>query len=102
MSEICPKCGLPKEICACGAIEKETSKRLKIYTTRKRFNKLVTIIVGLGQHSELKEVVKELKHKLACGGSVKGEIVVLQGDHKRKAVEYLVKLGYPRENITVV
>lgn len=100
MSEICPKCGLPKEICACGAIEKETSKRLKIYTTKKRFNKLVTIIKGV-EESELKPVMKELKHKLACGGSVKDGAVVLQGDHKPDIADTLVKMGYPRENITI-
>ncbi|OIO26884.1 stress response translation initiation inhibitor YciH [Candidatus Micrarchaeota archaeon CG_4_10_14_0_2_um_filter_55_9] len=100
MSEICPKCGLPKEICACGTIDKETSKRLKIYTTKKRFNKLVTIVSGLEQN-ELKPVMKELKHKLACGGSVKDDAVILQGDHKRDVVEHLIKLGYPRENIVI-
>jgi translation initiation factor 1 len=100
MSKICPKCGLPKEICACGAIEKETSKRLKVHTTKKRFNKLVTIIKGV-EEAELKPVMKDLKHKLACGGSVKDGAVVLQGDHKSDIADILVKMGYPRENIVI-
>ena len=45
--------------------------------------------------------MKELKHKLACGGSVKDDAVILQGDHKRDVVEHLIKLGYPRENIVI-
>ena len=100
MSEICAVCGLPKEIDACQTIEKETSHRLKVYSTKKRFNKLVTIVEGL-EGDELTEVTKELKHKLACGGSSKEGYVVLQGDHKEKVIDYLVKLGYGRAMITV-
>ncbi len=98
MSEICSTCGLPKEICACQTIEKETTTKLKVYTTKKRFNKLVTVVVGL-QGGELDLAAKELKRKLACGGSVKDGVIVLQGDHLSRTIEYLVKLGYPREII---
>lgn len=98
MSEICSTCGLPKEICACQTIEKETTTKLKVYTTKKRFNKLVTVVEGL-QGVELDTGAKELKRKLACGGSVKDGVIVLQGDHLQKTIEYLVKLGYPREII---
>ncbi|MFA4946555.1 MAG: stress response translation initiation inhibitor YciH [Candidatus Micrarchaeia archaeon] len=100
MSEICNKCGLPKEICACQTIEKETSKHIKVYTTKKRYNKLVTILEGL-EADELKKVAKDLKHALACGGSSKDGFMILQGDHKRQVVEHLVKTGYPRDAITV-
>ena len=70
MSEICKTCGLPKEICACQTIEKETTTQIKVYSTRKRFNKLVTIVEGL-KENEATDVAKELKRKLACGGSSK-------------------------------
>ena len=98
MSEICNICGLPKELDACQTIEKETSQRLKVYTTKKRFNKLVTIVEGL-KGAELEEVTKELKHKLACGGSCKEGFIVLQGDHKGKVITHLATLGYAKENI---
>jgi len=98
MSEICPKCGLPLDICACQSIQKQTTQSIKIYATKKRFNKLVTIVEGLSD-SELKETAKTLKHKLACGGSYKDGIVVLQGDHKSKAREILVSIGYPEDTI---
>ncbi|MFH0713012.1 MAG: stress response translation initiation inhibitor YciH [Candidatus Micrarchaeota archaeon] len=99
MSEICPKCGLPLDICACQSIQKETTQKIKIYTTKKRFNKLVTIVVGLGGEA-LKETAKSLKHKLACGGSAKDGVIVLQGDHIAKTKEILVSLGYLEEMIT--
>ncbi|MFH1779980.1 MAG: stress response translation initiation inhibitor YciH [Candidatus Micrarchaeota archaeon] len=97
----CNVCGLPKEICACQTIEKATSANIKIYTTRKRYKKLVTIIEGLSG-SELNNTAKELKHKLACGGSAKNSIIVLQGDHKDSVVDYLVKLGYSKDAIKVL
>lgn len=101
MPHTCSKCGLPKDICACEAIEKETTQKLKVYTTQKRFRKLVTIVAGL-EGEELESTAKELKRKLACGGSSKEGVVVLQGDHKEKVRQHLVSLGYPREAITVV
>lgn len=98
MSEICSTCGLPKEICACQTIEKQTTTKIKVYTTKKRFNKLVTVVEGL-QGEELDVAAKELKRKLACGGNAKDGVVVLQGDHLKKTIEYLVKSGYPRDII---
>lgn len=101
MPQICNKCGLPKDICACEAIEKETTQKIKVYTTQKRFRKLVTIVEGL-EGEELSNTAKDLKRKLACGGSSKDGMIVLQGDHKEKVRLFLVSLGYPREAITVV
>ncbi|MEW5955325.1 MAG: stress response translation initiation inhibitor YciH [Candidatus Micrarchaeota archaeon] len=98
MSEICSKCGLPKEICACQAIGTETAQPLRVYTAKTRFNKLVTVIEGISGH-ELERATKELKHKLACGGSCKDGRIVLQGDHRSKVTDALVKLGYPQEII---
>lgn len=101
MGEICPKCGLPKEICACGALVKEQVTRIRVYSTKKRFGKLVTIIEGLGT-SELEGTMRELKRSLACGGTAKGGIIILQGNHKRRVYEMLPKLGYDAKSIDVI
>jgi translation initiation factor 1 len=90
---------LPKEICACQAIEKDTSQRIRVYSRRERFKKFVTIVEGL-RGDELERAAKELKRLLACGGTAKAGVIVLQGDHTRKTVDFLVKLGYPRELIS--
>ena len=100
MPEICPTCGLPLDICACQSIQKQTSQSIRVYTTKKRFNKLVTIVEGL-KGDALKETAKTLKHKLACGGSHKDGVIVLQGDHKSKTREILISMGYPEETIRV-
>ena len=100
MAEICAKCGLPKEICACQEIVKDTTQRIKVYSRRERFKKFVTIVEGLSG-KELAHAAKELKHLLACGGTAKNGLIVLQGEHKEKTAGYLVKLGYPRDLINI-
>ena len=100
MSEICPKCGLPLEICACEALEKEESRKITVYETKKKFRKLVTVIEGLDD-ADLSKTAKSLKQKLACGGTAKDGIIILQGAHKDKVKNILVSLGYLAESISV-
>ncbi|HLD97007.1 MAG TPA: stress response translation initiation inhibitor YciH, partial [Candidatus Nanoarchaeia archaeon] len=65
MSEICPKCGLPKPICVCETIAKE-SQRIRVYIVKKKFDKYSTIVEGLEEKSiDIKDVAKKLKSYLA-------------------------------------
>ncbi|MEK6954370.1 MAG: stress response translation initiation inhibitor YciH [Candidatus Micrarchaeota archaeon] len=98
MSEICPKCGLPIDIHACDELAKASVAQIRVYTTKSRYQKLVTIVEGL-KGEELESTTKELKHKLACGGTHKDGMIVLQGDHKMRTAEHLVKLGYSKDVI---
>ena len=71
MGEICDKCGLPKDICVCETIAKE-SQRIRVYIVKKKFDKYSTIVEGLEEKSiDIKDVAKKLKSYLACGGTVK-------------------------------
>lgn len=65
---------------------------------KRRFGKYVTIVSGLSG-VEVKEVAKALKNELACGGTYKGNEVELQGDHRKKIKDVLVKLGFEPETI---
>jgi translation initiation factor 1 len=100
MTEICPNCGLPKDICACETIAREEEK-IKVSFTRKRFGKKVTLIEGISRDVDSKGILKELKTKFACGGTIKNGVIELQGDHRRKIREMLVKLGFPGDKIEV-
>jgi translation initiation factor 1 len=100
-SDICPICGYPKEICVCDAINKDSVQKIKVYVTKKKFGKLVTIVQGIDKKA-LIDIGKELKRKMACGGSMKEGIVILQGDHRKRVKETLISLGYPEENISVI
>jgi len=100
MAEICPNCGLPKDICACETIAKEEEK-IKVSSERKRFGKRVTIIEGISKDVDAKGILKELKTKLACGGTIKDNVIELQGDHRRKIREILVRLGFQDDRIEI-
>lgn len=91
----CNICGLPKSLCTCEVIDREAQK-IKIYMTRRRFGKPVTIIEGIDAKSG-KSLVKDLKRKLACGGSYKDNHIELQGDHTNRIKDLLVKLGFDKE-----
>ena len=97
--DICQKCGLLKEICACDMLEKQQPQSIKVYTTTKKFKKLVTIVEGVGEGID--GTAKLLKSSLACGGTVKDGLIVLQGDHKRKVKGFLVTAGYKADDIVV-
>lgn len=99
MVEICPKCGLPKELCTCEVIEREEQK-IRILVEVRRFGKKTTIIEGVTENA--KELASELKSKLACGGTFKNGRIELQGDHRSKLKELLVKAGYDEEQIEII
>jgi translation initiation factor 1 len=89
-----------KDLCACEILDKQGVAKIKVYTTKKKFKKLVTIVEGVDA-AQLDQTAKELKHKLACGGTSKEGVIILQGDQKRRTAEVLKQLGYLPESIEV-
>jgi len=100
MAEICPTCGLPKDLCACSEIEKE-QQRIRIRLETRKFGKATTIVDGINDKSNVVDLAHKLKNACACGGTAKNGQVILQGDHREKVRQFLVKLGYPEENIQI-
>ena len=97
--DICPKCGLPLQACVCEDIAK-TEQRIQVQTEKKKFGKIVTVFSGF-QGVDLKTIAKGLKQELACGGTVKGNMVELQGDHTKNAKKALIKLGFSEGTIRI-
>ena len=98
MEEICNKCGLPKNLCVCQDIAKE-SQKIKIRVESKRFGKVITTITGFGNDVDIESLIKMLKTHLACGGTIKGNGIILQGKHLQKVKEILLKQGFKEELI---
>ena len=99
MSEICSMCGLPKELCVCETIAKETQK-IKVFAEKKKFNRIYTVVEGMdSKEIDLKDLARKLKSKFACGGTIKDGRIELQGNHKQKVREILVQLGFAPETI---
>ena len=96
--EICPKCGLPQQACVCEQIVKSL-QNITVTTDKKRYGKIVTIVSGFDNSVNIKKIGKILKNELACGGTCKNHVVELQGDHRKKVKEILVKHGFEKESI---
>lgn len=98
MAEIDKITGLPKDLLEFGDITKE-SQKIKVRVVARRFGKIVTIISGFADEAEAKKLEKEMKRKLACGGTTKGSEIFLQGKHAPHVKEILKKNGYKEELI---
>ncbi len=95
--EIDPRSGLPKEIGVFEEIEK-TQQQIKIETVKRRYGKITTLVSGFS-NIDIKDIAKELKQRLACGGTVKNNVIELQGEHKGKVKEALIKMGFDKDSI---
>ncbi|MFQ6010173.1 MAG: translation initiation factor [Candidatus Aenigmatarchaeota archaeon] len=95
---VCKVCGLPRELCVCGAMAKEAAK-IKVYNVRRSYGKWVTIVEGI--EKDAKELTKKLKSQLACGGTFKEGKIELQGNHKMRVKDLLIKAGFSPDQIEV-
>ena len=97
MSEICPKCGLPKELCMCEEIARE-QQSVRISIDSRRYGKTVTVIDGIdGNDIDIADLAKTLKSRCAAGGTCKDGRIELQGDHKKKVKAVLEEIGFRTE-----
>ncbi len=71
-------------------------QNLRVQATRAgRKGKTVTVITGFQTKPEvLAYLVKQLKIQCGSGGTVKDNEIEIQGDHKQKILDILIKLGY--------
>ena len=90
--------GLPKELDVWGTIAKE-EQQIRIKKEKKRFGKIVTLVEGLDKSVDIKEIAKKLKNKLACGGTVKDNVIELQGNHTKNVKKELINLGFSPDSI---
>jgi len=100
MAEICPKCGLPSDLCVCETIAREQQK-IEVKVEKRKFGKKYTIINGIKKEANIKDITKKLKAKFACGGTSKSSQIELQGDHRNRIKPVLVELGFPEETIEI-
>jgi len=98
--KMCPNCGNPISECACrkkkGIARGDGIVRVGIETKGRR-GKSVTVIscISLGfDLDELRKLGNSLKKKCGAGGTVKSDVIEIQGDHRGTVMEELKKRGY--------
>jgi len=79
-------------LCVCEEMTRE-GQRIRVRKDKRKYGKFVTLIDGF-EGVDVNKVAKELKSKLACGGTVKDGRIELQGDHYNKTKKILVDLGF--------
>ncbi len=63
--------------------------------TRHRAGKAVTLVTGFsGTTADLETLGRQLKSICGSGGSVKDGEIIVQGDHRDKLHQWLIKNGY--------
>lgn len=63
--------------------------------TKHRGGKTVTLILGFqGKVEDAEELGKQLRNACGTGGSVKDDEIIIQGDHRDRALQFLLKKGY--------
>lgn len=94
----CDRCGALEEDCACPAplfkIPPE-SQTARLAVEKRKKGKVVTVLRGLStEGNDLPELLRQLKSTCGTGGTLKDDAIELQGDHTKRAGEFLREMGY--------
>lgn len=68
----------------------------------RKWNKPVTVITGLKDRPDAKEITKSFKTKIGTGGTFKNGQIELQGDHRDTVKDLLIKTGFSEDSIEVL
>lgn len=71
-------------------------QQLRVWLDRRqRAGKVATLVRGfVGPDADLQELARLLKTKCGVGGGAKDGEIIIQGDHRDRVVDILLKSGY--------
>jgi translation initiation factor 1 len=97
---MCPGCRRPLAQCVCKSaggkpLRPEAGTVRVSRQTQGRAGKAVTLISGLPLAPEaLERLATELKRRCGSGGTVRAGTIEIQGEHRDRLVEELLRRGY--------
>ncbi len=75
-------------------LPKQQKLRIRL-DTKHRAGKAVTLVDGFaGSIADMEDLGKKLKNYCGSGGSVKDGEIIVQGDHRDKVLQWLLKNGF--------
>ena len=95
----CDRCGQLEDACQCPPLEQRAERippekqTARITIEKRKRGKCVTAIRGLAA-ADLAGLLTQLKSACGAGGTVKDEVVEVQGKHQDRVAEYLRDVGY--------
>lgn len=93
----CPGCGQPESACRCAQAPAALppARQLARLRLEKRCGKSVTVVAGLVlTEAGLKELLRALKARCGCGGTLREGELEIQGDQRDAVRELLVTNGF--------
>lgn len=70
-------------------------QNLKVWLDRLKGGRVATVVRGfVGSGDDLASLGKELKKSCGVGGTAKDGEIIIQGDHRDRVIELLIKAGY--------
>ena len=99
IGSLCPNCRRPVRECVCpkGAPGAARPSSVRVgRETQGRAGKGVTTVSGLPLSvADIEALATKLKKRCGSGGTVRGGVIEIQGDHRDGIVAELIKLGWP-------
>jgi|SRR5579883_2104382 len=98
-AHLCPNCRRAVRDCVCKKGAPGTRAPTAVRVGREvqgRAGKGVTVVRGLPLPlAEIEALATRLKKRCGSGGTVRGDVIEIQGDHRDLIVAELVALGWP-------
>lgn len=96
----CAVCGQPMEDCSCprsadGEVRRPKDQRIVVRREKRKGGHQVTVARGFDPvASDLAAIAKDLRSRLATGGTVDGDAIEVRGEHVEPVAGHLRSLGY--------
>lgn len=92
----CDRCGSLVEQCTCPPARlTPQSQTVRLVVEKRKKGKVVTVLRGLAaEGNDLPELLRQLKSACGTGGTLKDDVIELQGDHVKRATTILGEIGY--------